>query len=113
MKLLWATSLFIAGCVPTTIPAERPKIEGIEVLARPATFYPEHVQISVGKTIVWKNAANVVHTITPDEPAKPGSWKTGRVVQTGDFFAHTFTTPGRFSYNCAIHAGMTGTIHVQ
>ena len=113
MKLVLAMTLCTAGCAAATVPVEEPRTDAVEVLARPATFHPEYVQITVGKTVIWKNAANVLHTITPDDPAKPGTWKTGRVVQNGDFFSHTFTTAGRFSYNCAIHAGMIGTIHVQ
>ena len=113
MKLVLVASIIFAGCAPLTVPAQKPDPNIVEVLARPATFYPEHVQIPIGKTVLWKNAANVPHTITPDDPTKPGTWKTARVVEAGDFFAHTFTTAGTYSYNCAIHAGMIGTIHVR
>src|SRR6267378_2310714 len=34
-------------------------------------------------------------------------------IASGTSFAHVSATPGSFSYHCAIHAGMTGTVVVN
>ena len=110
---LLGAALILAGCAYTTPTPEPAGPRPVEVLAAPATFQPAFVQIAVGQTVKWRNAWNIPHTITPNEPEKPGTWAAARVLVTGDTFSHTFHTAGSYEYNCAIHAGMIGTIHVK
>jgi plastocyanin len=51
----------------------------------------------------------VTHTTTSDN-GDPASWN--QTLAPGATFSFTFTKPGTYTYHCAIHAFMTGTIIV-
>lgn len=91
-------------------------------------FEPEFLSIRAGQTVTWINVGPIPHTTT-DDPAvnpvekshpdfallPPGAkpWNSG-LLQPGERFSHTFTTPGDYRYFCVPHvlSGMRGTIHV-
>lgn len=78
---------------------------GIENFA----FTAPSVSIPVGQTLTWKNlTGGTVHTTTSSD----GEWDSGR-IDAGDTFVFTFDTPGTFTYFCAIHPTMTGTVEVN
>lgn len=76
------------------------------------TFSPSTLTISPGTTVVWRNAAAVFHTVTPDGHSE---WQRAALNQANQTFSHTFNTAGTFAYYCEPHQGqgMTGTITVQ
>ena len=73
------------------------------------SFVPNPVAMRVGQTISWKNADSITHDATQD----------GSGVTTGNVSAGATSSPimmstaGTFTYHCAIHPGMVGTITVQ
>nr|BAJ19084.1 putative copper-binding protein [Streptomyces sp. SANK 62799] len=71
-------------------------------------FVPQSVTVSVGDSVRWINNDNADHTTTSDGP----SWDSG-VLTPGRSFTRVFATRGTFTYHCAIHPSMTGTITVQ
>jgi plastocyanin len=95
-------------------------IAGSILLSRPAqaatagvtvqnfAFSPTPITINVGDTVTWTNMDTTAHTATSDTagvfnlslPASGGS---------GSF---TFETAGTYTYHCAIHPSMLGTVIV-
>ena len=69
---------------------------------------PNPVNIKVGDSINWVNNDSIVHTST----ANAGQWSSGTMAP-GSSFKTTFSTAGSFTYHCAIHPGMVGTVTVQ
>jgi hypothetical protein len=56
--------------------------------------------------VVWTNTGQAPHTVT-------GDFADSGVLESGQTFSHTFTETGDFSYVCAIHPQMTGTVRVS
>jgi len=71
-------------------------------------FDPNPMTIHVGDTVGWTNSDAVNHTATADD----GSWNTGTLSQGESSNGITFSTAGTFTYHCAIHSAMHGTIVV-
>ncbi len=65
------------------------------------------VVIGVNNTVTWINQDYSVHTITSDQ----GNFNSG-LLNSGDHWSYTFTTPGIYGYHCLIHPYMTGTVRV-
>jgi plastocyanin len=70
-------------------------------------FVPAELSIAAGTTVTWTNRDSVPHTAT----AGDGSFDTG-TIDGGASAGATFATPGTFTYACAFHPNMTGTIVV-
>lgn len=71
-------------------------------------FTPKEITVKPGATVVWTNRDATPHTIK----AKDGGFaSTG--MDTGDRYAHTFTTAGDYTYFCTLHPFMTGIVHVR
>lgn len=75
-------------------------------------FSPDPVTISAGDTVTWTNNDNVTHTTTSDTAGGSEPWNSGN-LSNGQSFSHTFNMPGTYTYHCAIHRSMTGTIIVS
>lgn len=71
-------------------------------------FDPKRLEINAGDTVVWVNEDLVPHTAT----ATDGSWDTGTLETTMEARI-VFGSPGDFSYVCAFHPHMTGTISIK
>jgi len=71
-------------------------------------FAPDDLTVAAGTTVTWTNGDSVEHTSTSDA----NGWNSGAVAPGGRF-SFTFQTPGTFSYHCAIHSGMIGTVVVH
>jgi plastocyanin len=71
------------------------------------SFTPEEITITAGTTVKWSNKDDSAHTVAGDD----GSWGSPRLSK-GDEFMFTFNEPGTYTYHCAIHPSMTGTIVV-
>jgi plastocyanin len=65
------------------------------------------ITVEAGTTVTWVNQGAANHTAT----ASDGSFDTGTIAPGGSGSV-TFNTPGTYSYFCAIHPDMTGTITV-
>ena len=70
-------------------------------------FTPAEVTVKAGTTIRWTNHGYVPHTVDfTGEAVHSG------VLNNGNQFTHTFTTPGTYPYICHIHPFMHGTVVV-
>ncbi len=72
------------------------------------------VVIGVNNTVTWTNIDPVHHTVTPgSEPAgTPWTVGSGDMAQNA-VYTFTFTVPGTYTYSCAYHSTMAGTIVVK
>src|SRR5215468_31696 len=79
-----------------------------QVTIEQATFGPTPLTISVGTTVTWANHDGDLHSVASAQGlfASPG-------LDPGDTFSYRFTTPGTYTYFCALHPHMKGTIVVQ
>ena len=101
--------------LPTPLPAPPPTsprttvtiVAGASALTTTA-YAPSPLNIAVGEAVLWVNSDLTTHTATADG----GAFNSGPMAP-GRMFSQTFTTAGTFSYRCAIHPGMMGTITVQ
>jgi plastocyanin len=71
-------------------------------------YNPNPVTISRGTTVTWMNNDSIAHTSTADG----GAWNSGNMAP-GASFSQTFQTTGSFTYHCALHPNMVGTVTVQ
>ncbi len=73
------------------------------------SFSPNPGSVRVGQKIAWKNTDQITHTATGDS----GGFNTGNVAAGATSSPITMSTAGTFTYHCAIHPGMVGTLNVQ
>ena len=71
-------------------------------------YNPSPLTVASGSTVRWTNDDSVAHTST----SNTGAWSSGN-MNPGAHFDFTFQTAGTFTYHCAIHPGMVGTVVVQ
>ena len=106
-------------------------------------YYPRTITINAGDSVTWTKGAILEHTVTFLSGAKPpqlflpqpdkrllfnpaaafpqggpaydgtGVVNSGVLEGMGKSFTVTFTKPGRYTYVCLLHAGMTGTVVVR
>ena len=62
----------------------------------------------VGTRVMWVNNDTTTHDATADNK----SFATG-LIAPGASATVTLNTPGKITYSCTIHPGMSGTITVQ
>ena len=70
-------------------------------------FSPNSITIASGSTVIWTNLDGALHTVTADD----GTWGSGTLGQGGTY-SRVFTSPGRYTYYCAMHPRMKGTVVV-
>jgi plastocyanin len=117
---LAVTALLAAGCgtpavaaLPTPTvdvaptPTDGPPVATSVVAIQNYTFGPKAVTVPVGTAVTWTNDDLAEHTVT----AKNKSFDSSTVENTKSF-TFTFSQAGTFSYFCAIHPYMTGTVIV-
>jgi plastocyanin len=90
---------------PTATPTPAPR--QVSATIQTDAFSPNPITVARGTTVTWTNLDGVPHTITADD----GSWGSGTLGQ-GDTYSHVFTSPGTYTYHCAIHPFMMGTVVV-
>jgi len=70
-------------------------------------FSPATVTVKKGTTITWTNRDTAPHTVTGNNGG-PSSQQ----LSQGMSYSYTFATTGTFSYHCAVHPTMHGTVVV-
>ena len=73
-------------------------------------FSPVNISVKAGTKVTWTNNDSATHTVTEtDGKTGPSSGN----LANGDSYSFTFTKPGIYHYDCAIHPNMTGTVTVN
>lgn len=98
----------------TPTPASTPRTVIVMIVLDSSTdilrFSPNTVTIHVGDSVKWVNDTTSPHTSTSD-PGDPVSWE-GTMMQWHDSYTVRFTVAGTYTYSCAIHPNMAGTVFV-
>lgn len=90
-------------------PAASSAVTGLPIAIKNYAFSPATLSVSVGTTVTWMNDDAAPHTVTVSSgPVKFSS----PTLKQGDTYTYTFTTPGTYSYYCAVHPSMTATVVV-
>jgi plastocyanin len=92
----------------TTTEKPAKKVNVIQARIENFTFRPERLTIAPGTRVTWINNDDVPHTVTANGKA----FNSG-TLDTGDKFSFVFDKPGTYSYFCAVHRHMTGTVVVN
>jgi plastocyanin len=74
-------------------------------------FSPAVTNVAAGSSLTWNNSSSAPHTATADD----GSWTAGtpaNPISAGSSGTVTFANPGTFTYHCALHPNMHGTVVV-
>jgi plastocyanin len=88
-------------------PGELPLAASVSLIDE--SFQPASVEVATGGTLTWSNDdGDDSHTVTSDD----GAFDSG-ILEGGETFSHTFTTPGTYPYACLIHPEMRGTVIVS
>jgi plastocyanin len=81
----------------------------VKVSIQNYAFAPASITVAAGTTVTWTNMDSAPHTVTVSSgPEKFGSQN----LQKGDSFSYKFTKPGTYSYYCAVHPDMKGSVTV-
>src|SRR5471030_145979 len=70
-------------------------------------FKQPTITVAAGTTITWTNHDDDPHTVTADDKSFDS-----KGLGNGDMWSHTFTKPGKYTYHCAAHPFMQGTVVV-
>ena len=73
------------------------------------SFAPNPTTMKVGQSVSWKNNDSITHDATQDA----SKFTTGNVTPGATSTPIAMPTAGTFTYHCAIHPGMIGTLIVQ
>lgn len=69
-------------------------------------YVPETLTVRRGERIVWVNRDVVPHTVTHKS-------FDSNVISQDATWTYVASTPGRYSYGCALHPTMRATLIVQ
>jgi plastocyanin len=72
-------------------------------------FDPDPIRIDAGQSVVWENAHDQAHTATGTGALE---FDTGSIAPGETSDAVLFADPGSFTYRCALHPFMQGTVEV-
>ncbi|MEZ4411496.1 MAG: plastocyanin/azurin family copper-binding protein [Gemmatimonadales bacterium] len=74
-----------------------------------AAYDPDSITVSLAAhpRVIWANDDGLRHTVTADS----GAFDSGS-ISSGEAYSHTFSATGTYSYHCAIHPSMVGTLVV-
>ncbi len=81
-----------------------------------AGYSPAAITVVIGmnNTVIWLNNDTAPHTVTPSTEPPSGNWSVGSGnLDAGKTYQFTFTVPGKYTYGCAYHSWMHGTVLVK
>jgi amicyanin len=123
MVTLTIASTIVAGCATTTNTTPSPTAAPT-VTTKPSadssaytstitiknfTFQPPEVTVEKGTLVTWVNEDSVGHTVTSND----GKFSSSGSFSKGDSYQVQFNDPGTYTYHCAPHPFMKGTIIVE
>ena len=80
----------------------------VQIEIKTFAFSQQELTVSPGTVVTWINHDQTVHNVVAVDGkfSSPG-------MDTDDHFSFKFEREGDFSYLCALHPHMVGTIHVH
>jgi plastocyanin len=94
---------------PDTTTAHVPSAEAeANVSIANFSFQPATVSVTVGGAVTWTNSDGAQHTAT----GEAGTFNTG-ALRRGESYSQVFDQPGIYTYLCAFHPEMRGTVIVS
>lgn len=72
-------------------------------------YKPQKVRVKPGTEVIWTNEDTAIHDVKDTSPLNIPKSKE---MAQGDTFSITYASPGTYSYICAIHQYMTGSVEV-
>jgi len=95
----------LAALAIVTLAAAAPAGKRVEI--KHFKYGPATLTVPVGATVTWVNEDEEPHTVRADGVfASPG-------LEYDETFSFKFTKAGRYTYSCALHPKMTGTVVVK
>jgi plastocyanin len=88
--------------------ADAPAAPVAKVMIANMSFSPSTLTVTAGTTVTWVNRDGDAHSVE----SRGKGFTSSPLLNTGDKYSYTFTTPGTYAYYCAVHASMTGKIVV-
>jgi plastocyanin len=108
--IIGVLALVIAGCVKknddTQKDAGGPAAKEITVEIKDFQFKPATVTIAKGGVVTWKNLDASAHSVN-------GKNFDSGSMSKDDTYSFTFLDKGKFTYKCAVHPYMEGTVIVK
>jgi plastocyanin len=101
------TSPALAASGATTTPPKAAKPTVVDI--RDFAFAPKTLTVTPGTRVVWTNRDEEPHVVV----SAGNQFATSKALDTSDTYAVTFDKPGTYTYYCAIHPMMVGTIIVK
>ena len=117
--LMLTFAILPAGCLSSNPPASPVGTQITQMAATAGTsavtiqnfaFSPATLTVKSGTTVTWTNLDDADHQIASDSGA-PVSFSSSALAR-GASYQFTFTSPGTYTYHCAIHPSMKATIIV-
>lgn len=97
------------SATPSATPAPQASAAAIHVDIMGFAYAPAALSIKVGDTVTWHNHDTAPHTVTVSSGPVTFASPT---LNSGETFTYTFTLPGTYSYYCAFHPNMVGSVTV-
>ena len=115
--MLWSLSVIttLVVAAATTSPAlaanaaKSTPAKPITVDIKDFAFAPKTLTITAGTRVVWTNLDEEPHVVV----SAGNQFATSKALDTSDSYAITFDHAGTYTYYCAIHPMMVGTIIVK
>lgn len=105
MTLFSATSTAVMAAGAAKAAPAKP----VSVDIRNFAFAPKTLTVHAGTRVVWTNRDEEPHVVV----SAGNQFTSSHALDTSDSYAVTFDHPGTYTYYCAIHPMMVGTIIVQ
>ena len=109
----WMVSTLIIEEPKEDVIVSMPEGAGIQQMGQ--TYYdPELIHIGAGTKVIFENNDSTIHTVTSGTPTDgPDGLFDSELIEAGDSFEYTFTSPGTVDYYCIVHPWMVGTVEVE
>lgn len=106
-------ALMLSAAAPTAAMAANAtataSAKPVTVDIRNFAFAPQTLTVHAGTRVVWTNRDEEPHLVM----SAGHQFASSRALDTSDSYAVTFDHPGTYTYYCAIHPMMVGTVIVQ
>ncbi|MGP3921985.1 cupredoxin domain-containing protein [Streptomyces sp. 8N616] len=105
-----AAALLLLAIGLTPLTAGQASAVGRQVVMQGYAYGPAALTIAAGTTVTWTNKDTAPHDVkTRSGPVAIHS----PLLDKGESWSFTFTTPGTYSYYCTVHPDMTAGIVVK